>query len=189
MPRGEIQISLIQEIRSIHIIPTGDELVHGVVLDTSSRVMAGVFREAFPGVRVRPHDPVEDSERGIIAAVETALGTNADLVVVSGGSGGGRRHLPSLAPDCTHSALLTRFPEAVFSDIRGREGHLWCRIVVAPQDESLVMSVPGPHVEAVSAARAAARALQQGERDPLRLTQALIAGVLSTYPTARVARL
>ena len=161
------------------IIPTGDELARGWVKDTSSAVVASVLGRTFPNCEIRVCPPAGDREELIIAAVDDA---DADLVMVSGGSGGGSRHLAYLAPDVTHSALCRRFPGAATTDIWGPGGHLWCRLVAAEADGCLVLSLPGPHVEAVSAAGAVIEILARGESDLATLADGLALGVLRTYP-------
>jgi len=165
-----------------HILPTGDELVSGCVADTSSPAIASVLQTVFPWCHIRCLPPVRDSETHIISQIDRSLAAGIDLLVVSGGSGGGHRHLPELAMDLTHSALTRRFPEAAHRDIYGSSGHLWCRVVAAECDGALILSVPGPHVEAVSAIEAAVQALDRGRKDLADLAEALVQGVLQSYP-------
>ncbi len=169
-------------IRRAHILPTGDELVNGWVADTSSTAIASVLRSVFPWCDIQCLPPVRDSETRIVAQIDRSLATGIDLLVVSGGSGGGHRHLPELAMDLTHSALTGRFPEAAHRDIYGSSGHLWCRVVAAEYDGALILSVPGPHVGAVSAMEGAVRALVSDRRDLADLAEALVQGVLQSYP-------
>lgn len=145
------------------IIPTGDEILSGVVTDTDSPAVMAVLLEAFPQCAVQCLPPVRDSEDAIADRIEHCIQAHFDLVILIGGSGGGSACAPSLAPDVTHSALERCLPERASRELYGKNGHLWAKLVAGRRCGTLVMNVPGPHVEAVAAVRSAAACLSTAD--------------------------
>lgn len=136
------------------IIPTGDEIRQGVVLDTDSPMIRDVLTAARPGCDVTRAEPAADDEEAIAALVVAAVDDGFDLVVLVGGSGGGRRYSPTLARDVTHSALDRLLEPKCGSSLYGWNGHLWSRLVCGRRGKALVINVPGPYQEAKAAVEA-----------------------------------
>ena len=91
------------------IIPTGDELASGIIVDTDSpAVMAELLRLNGNAVILRAA-PVTDSEEAIIGSIRAFAEDGCDLIVLIGGSGGGHR--------ARHAALHPRVDCALY----GRE--------------------------------------------------------------------
>lgn len=81
------------------IIPTGDELASGIIVDTDSpAVMAELLRLNGNAVILRAA-PVTDSEEAIIGSIRAFAEDGCDLIVLIGGSGGGHRYSPTLGKD------------------------------------------------------------------------------------------
>ncbi len=165
-------------IKSAVIIPTGDEIASGIVLDTDSPEVMRQLLALEPTMAVSRRSPVRDEEDAIVCAVTDAART-ADLVVLIGGSGGGHRFDPALGRDFTHSALEQVLEGAISRRLFGKNGHLWCRLVCGRLDGAQVINLPGPVVEA----RAAMEAFcQTAEADPDAINRAMTRAVLATYP-------
>ena len=170
----------------IVLIPTGDEIADGVVIDTDSPAILAVILEVFPQCEVRRVPPPRDVEAAIMAAVDEAAATEPDLVLVIGGSGGGHRFVPSLAWDFTHSALAKCLPNAAVREIYGANGHLWSRLIAGRRQQGWIVNVPGPQAEAVAAARAALAYLCTGGNDAEVLVQRVADAVIAQYPAGSV---
>lgn len=169
-------------MHSAAIVPTGDELVAGIVVDTNGPAVRDIILRRFPDCDVLCCEPVPDSAAAI-GRIVRKLATGHDLVVVTGGSGGGGRCDRNLAEDCTHGALAACTQGPVSREIYGPNGHLWCNIVVGSCDGALVFNVPGPGVEAVAAAAAAIECLEDDvpvDRDFL--ADRIAEAVVNQYP-------
>lgn len=147
------------------IIPTGDEIRQGVVLDTDSPMIREVLTAARPGCDITRAEPVADDEETIAALVEAMADGGFGLIVLIGGSGGGRRHSPTLAHDVTHSALDKLLSPKYGSSLYGWNGHLWSRLVCGRRGDALVINVPGPYQEAKAAIEAFAGLWGPGGND------------------------
>jgi molybdopterin biosynthesis enzyme MoaB len=147
------------------IIPTGDEIRRGVVLDTDSPMIRGVLAAARPGCDIARAQPVADDEEAIAAFVGAMADDGLDLIVLIGGSGGGSRHSPTLARDVTHSALNRILSPKYGSSLYGWNGHLWSRLVCGRRGNALVINVPGPYQEAKAAIEAFAGLWGPGGND------------------------
>ena len=166
-------------IKSAVIIPTGDEIASGVVLDTDSPEVMRQLLALEPTMSVSRCAPVRDEEDAIVRAVAEVAQT-VDLVVLIGGSGGGHRFDPALGRDFTHTALEQVLEDVVSRRLFGKNGHLWCRLVCGRLGSTLVINLPGPFVEAKSAMEAFCQSIE--DDDPETINQAMIAAVMETYP-------
>ena len=165
-------------IKSAVIIPTGDEIASGVVLDTDSPEIMRQLLALEPAMAVSRRTPVRDEEETIAEALVRAA-KEADLVILIGGSGGGHRFDPALGRDFTHSALERVLEGAVSRRLFGTNGHLWCRLVCGRLGGALVINLPGPFVEAQAAMAAFCRT---ADLDPDSINEAMTRAVLATYP-------
>ena len=165
-------------IKSAVIIPTGDEIASGVVLDTDSPEIMRQLLALEPAMAVSRRAPVRDEEETIAEALVRAA-KEADLVILIGGSGGGHRFDPALGRDFTHSALERVLEGAVSRRLFGTNGHLWCRLVCGHLGGALVINLPGPFVEAQAAMAAFCRT---ADLDPDSINEAMTRAVLATYP-------
>ena len=166
----------------ISIIPTGDEILSGTVLDTNSPALMEIFLAHYPAADITRTKPVADNRAAIMLALERQ--TDCDLIVLIGGSGGGRRYDRELAEDMTHPVLEDMLSEKEVRRIYGPNGHLWSCLVAGYFGKTLVVNVPGPYVEAVAAGQALIRALADGKS--IRVLADMVAGaVLRQYPAAQ----
>ena len=138
-------------MKEVVIIPTGDEIIDGTVLDTNSPAIISSLLKMEPLCEIHRNAPVSDDLDAICAAVEVWIKRGVSLVVIIGGSGGGHRFSNTLSEDHTHNALESLLDEKVSREIWGKNGHLWCKLVCGKKGEALVINVPGPHVEAKAA--------------------------------------
>ena len=165
------------------ILPTGEEILSGVVLDTDSPEILQQLLRLEPACRVTRFRPLHDSQEEIASQLIRAA-READLVVLVGGSGGGHRFSPTLGRDFTHSALAELLPGGVSREIYGKNGHLWCKLVCGFLEGALVVNLPGPFVEARAAMEAFCGTYAERGADPAALNDAMARAVLDQYPAA-----
>jgi molybdopterin biosynthesis enzyme len=165
------------------IIPTGDEILNGTVVDTNSPAIMTLILERFPGCEVKRLTPAVDNENTIIKKIQRSFEEKADLIFIIGGSGGGHRFIPNAARDFTHTAILKIFPNSCYKEIYGKNGHMWSKLIVAKEDNSLIINVPGPYVEAVAAAKSALDSILAGITDPQILVERTSQVVSQQYPS------
>ncbi|MCI1944776.1 molybdopterin-binding protein [Clostridium luticellarii] len=169
-------------INSVVIIPTGNEVLSGVVTDTNSPAIMQLILEKYPGCEIKRVRPVSDNEDKIVEQLKKCIDENVDLVIFIGGSGGGHRYVSTLARDFTHSAIERCISEYKYKEIYGKNGHMWSKLVAARQGGTLVVNVPGPYVEAVEAARACIGCLTENEEELDVIVDRISSAVLSKYP-------
>ena len=164
------------------IIPTGNEIKDGTVLDTnSSAIMFSIISMA-PLCTVHRVKPVEDNQNEIYRAVEYWVNKGVDLVVVIGGSGGGHLYSSSLSKDYTHNALESLLDEKTSREIWGKNGHLWSKLVCGKKNGVLVINVPGPYTEAKAAIEAFCRIYSLFPNGLAEINTAMIQAVFAQYP-------
>ena len=164
------------------IIPTGGEIRDGTVLDTNSPAVISSLLCMAPLCTVHRITPVEDDQSAICRALEDWAVKGVDLVVLIGGSGGGRRYSSTLSEDYTHSALESMLEEKSSREIWGKNGHLWCKLLCGRKNGALVINLPGPHVEAKAAFEAFCSACQKTPNDLAEINKAMIQAVIAQYP-------
>lgn len=141
-------------MEEVVIIPTGDEIKKGIVLDTNSPAIMQLVLGYRPTCRIiRSVPPVDIKEE--IQKELRLWGKGDGIIFLTGGSGGGRVFDSDLAVDCTHAAVAELLGDSESIDIIGGNGHLFARIVVGRFEDKLVVTLPGPNAEALSGARAA----------------------------------
>ena len=150
-------------MRSVYILPTGDEIRNGTVLDLdSSEIMAQTVALA-PQAKVVRMAPALDEEERILEGIQEIMEEKPDLIVLIGGSGGGHPFSKSLGKDFTHTALEQYLSEFAEHKIYGKNGHLGTRLLCGKKDETVIINVPGPFVEAQAAYAAYLKALSEGK--------------------------
>lgn len=132
------------------IIPTGDEIKSGVVLDTDSPMIMQDLIKLNQNCYVLRVKPICDDERSIIEAINDYI-NDTDLIILIGGSGGGHRYSESLGKDFTHSALEHVLDEKYSTEIYGKNGHLWSKLYCGKIKNTMIINVPGPFDEAHAA--------------------------------------
>ncbi|MEA4893040.1 MAG: molybdopterin-binding protein [Peptococcaceae bacterium] len=162
------------------ILPTGQEICDGVVIDTDSPEVMQQLLRLNPMCQVERRAPVPDAENLIAEAIDQA--SEADLVILIGGSGGGRRYSSTLCKDYTHSAMELMLEDFSSREIYGKNGHLWCKLVCGRRKGALVINLPGPYDEAKAAMRAFLRSCEKGKPDLQAINQAMAEAVMEQYP-------
>ena len=168
-------------INKVVIIPTGDEILNGTVVDTNSPAIMSIILEKFPACEVKRVRPVIDDEENIIESIEIALEKNPELIILIGGTGGGHRYIATLAKDYTHCALIKILPEIVFKELYGSNGHLWSKLVCGRKNQTLVVNVPGPYAEATEAVRVLIKCIFDGIMDINYIINEIAAAVKKQY--------
>ena len=167
-------------VEKVVIIPTGDEVYNGLVLDTNSPALMEIVLEHYPQACVTRITPVIDNQAAICRTIQQYA--DSDLIIVIGGSGGGKKFDRDLAADETHVALDTLLSGKVVKEIYGFNGHLWSRLLVGRiQENCLVANVPGPYTEAVAAGRALLAAVALELELPA-IAGAVAEAVFAQYP-------
>ena len=162
------------------IIPTGDELIEGIILDTDSPMIMEQLLRINGNCKIMRHPPVSDRENLISQCILTnARGT--DLIVLVGGSGGGHRHSSTLGKDYTHSALEVLLEEKNTTELYGKNGHMWCKLLCGVIKNTLVINVPGPYQEAKAAIKAFCTAYEKNPKDLKQINLAMMKAVKEQY--------
>lgn len=169
-------------IESAMILPTGDEIREGIVLDSDSPMVMEALLEYNPNMLVERRPPLRDVEEEVLDAICRSVEAGIGLVVLIGGSGGGHRHVAHFRKDYTHSAMEKALPYRYTREIYGYNGHMWSKTVVGEREGTLVINVPGPYSEARASIQAFVETLRGEERDPQRLADAMAMAVLRQYP-------
>lgn len=138
-------------VNNVDIIPTGDEIADGIVLDTDSPMIKQHLLELNSNCIVRIRTAVKDIEKEIIQIISNCINDEPDLIVLIGGSGSGHIHSNILGVDCTHSGMETYLDICCATSLYGKNGHMWSRLVCGKKGNALIINVPGPYVEAEAA--------------------------------------
>jgi molybdopterin biosynthesis enzyme MoaB len=147
------------------IIPTGDEIKEGIVLDTDSPMIIQILLSINGKCNITRNEPLEDSENVIVDCVKYYVDQQVDLIVLIGGSGGGHRHSSTLGKDFTHSSLDLILNEKYSSEIYGKNGHMWSKLTCGLINTTMIINVPGPFQEAKSAMEAFKKTYEQSCKD------------------------
>lgn len=163
------------------IIPTGDELNAGIVLDTDSPMLMQALLAINGGAQITRLAPVVDKENLIIDVVKDVAKNGSDLIVMIGGSGGGHRYSNTLGKDYTHSSLEQILENKFAQEMYGKNGHMWCKLVIGKIEDTLVINVPGPFDEAKAAIGAFKTAYTNDESDLEGINKAMMEAVKAKY--------
>ena len=147
------------------IIPTGDEIREGIVLDTDSAAVMTALLSLDPCMEIHRLAPAADEEAAILETLRSQYKKGVDYIILTGGSGGGHRCSPTLGRDYTHTALETFLDEKNTAEIYGKNGHLWCRLILGRRRNTVIFNLPGPYREAEAAVRAFAEGSRKGLPD------------------------
>ena len=147
------------------IIPTGDELRAGIVLDTDSPMIMQVLLSMNGSCNITRNEPLLDSENIIIDCIKGYVLNKVDLIILIGGSGGGHRYSSTLGKDFTHSSLDMILEEKYFSELYGKNGHMWSKLICGTIGNTVVINVPGPYQEAKAAIEAFKKAYEKDNKD------------------------
>lgn len=165
----------------IMIIPTGDEICEGILIDTNSPKIMGRLIENYPAAFITRKNPVRDKKNLIVSAINQGVEENYQLILTIGGSGGGGKSTDSLADDYSHESILQLVSDHETIAIYGCNGHLWSKIVVASIDNSLIITLPGPQIEALAALDAAIDSLNKALTKK-EICKNVTDAVISKYP-------
>ncbi|MBD9220234.1 MAG: molybdopterin-binding protein [Clostridiales bacterium] len=136
------------------IIPTGDELAAGIVLDTDAPEIMKNLLAINGSAEVVRIAPVIDKEEAIVSKIKESAANGYDLIVLIGGSGGGHRFSTTLGKDYTHSSLDMILSDKQEGALYGKNGHMWSKLVIGKLGDTLVFNVPGPYEEATATIKA-----------------------------------
>jgi len=163
------------------IIPTGDELRTGIVLDTDSPMIMQVLLSMNGRCNITRNEPVEDIENSIIDCIKSYISQKLDLIILIGGSGGGHRYSTTLGKDFTHSSLDAILDEKYSTELYGKNGHMWSKIICGTVDNTIVINVPGPFQEARSAIEAFKNSYEENNRDLKQINLKMSEAVKAQY--------
>ena len=165
------------------ILPTGDEIQSGLVIDTDSPAIIARLLRLFPCLQITRAAPLPDSADAIHNAVNDWTAQGISLLILIGGSGGGSRFSSTLSADHTANTLSNMLTEQATKEIWGKNGHLWCKLVLGKHGQTLVLNLPGPYVEAVAAFDAFCETYQKHPTALGHIVTAMANAVLAQYPT------
>ena len=169
-------------MKTVYILPTGDEIKNGTVLDLDAPEIVRMTVKEYPECEVIRMCPLLDIEDTIFNKISEIAQREPDLIVLIGGSGGGHRFSKTLGKDFTHSALERYLDEYSSHEIYGKNGHMWSKLVCGKKGPTTIINVPGPFVEASAAFGAYLNALSQN-KDVNGISLAMAEAVLAQYPT------
>lgn len=141
-------------MKKVYIIPTGDEILNGIVRDLDSSAIMEMTVKVYPETKITRLCPIVDIEDNIASKIVEIAQLEPSLIVLIGGSGGGHRFSSTLGKDFTHSALEKILDEHASREIYGKNGHMWSKLVCGRIKDTLIVNVPGPYVEATAAFKA-----------------------------------
>ena len=150
-------------MNKIYIIPTGNEIKDGIVLDLDSGEIMTQILKKYPQAEITRICPLIDEENIIVNKLNKLIKNNPDLIVLIGGSGGGHRYSKSLGKDFTHSSLEMCVDEFYSREIYGKNGHMWSKLICGKKDNVTIINVPGPFVEASAAIKAFIYGIQKND--------------------------
>ncbi|MEA4892333.1 MAG: hypothetical protein VB085_07195 [Peptococcaceae bacterium] len=168
-------------MKTAYLLPTGNEIQNGIVLDLDTPELMIQLIRRFPQVQVTRLCPLLDDEEIILRQLEKLTPMQPDLIVLIGGSGGGHRFSKTLSRDFTHSALERFLDEHASREIYGKNGHLWCKLLCGKKGVTLVINVPGPFVEAKAAFSAFLESWSKGDSLEM-INSAMAQAVFAQYP-------
>lgn len=172
-------------MRTLCIIPTGDEIRDGIVQDLDSPEIMRQMLRYNPSAQVTRIAPVRDEEDRIFDTIRTVVGYRPDLVVLIGGSGGGHRHSSTLGKDYTHTAIANYLDTYSEHCIYGKNGHMWTRLLCGKKNGTVIINVPGPYEEAKAAFQAFLSSIEE-DADLERASRRMAQAVFEKYPTGAV---
>ena len=147
------------------IIPTGDELAAGIVLDTDSPAVMGQLLAVNPSAFVARTAPVIDKEENITNTIKGFAGEGYDLIILLGGSGGGHRYSSTLGKDYTHTSLDSILEDIHEGALYGKNGHMWSKLVIGRLGNAVVFNLPGPYEEACATIKSFKESYLKSEED------------------------
>jgi len=172
-------------ISKAYILPTGDEMREGVVLDTDSPMIMGELLRMNACCTITRMPPVIDEQGEIIGQIRALSDSGADLIILIGGSGGGHRHSPTLGRDFTHSGMEEILKDCFSTSLYGKNGHLWCKLVCGFLNKTLLINLPGPFVEAQAAIGAFRLTVMEHGLSPKYINERMAQAVKEQYPTEK----
>ena len=138
-------------ISSAVIIPTGDELKSGIILDTDSPMVMQELLSINSNLSIIRNEPLIDNEDIITDCINSYIEKEVDLIILSGGSGEGHKYSPILGKDFTHLSLDSLLNVKCSTELYGKNGHLWCKLICGIKNKTIVINLPGPYKEAKAA--------------------------------------
>lgn len=142
------------KLKKVFILPTGNELASGIVLDTDSPMILQRLLKEEPNCMVTRFPISADESGAIVSRIRQSVEQGADLVILIGGSGSGHLHSEILGKDCTGESMESLLEESTATALYGKNGHMWSRLVCGWIGSSLIVNVPGPFTEAQAACEA-----------------------------------
>lgn len=168
-------------IKKAVIIPTGDEIRSGVVIDTDSPMIMQELIKLNGNCNILRTEPICDEENSIINSIKNYASEDMDLIVLIGGSGGGHRYSKTLSKDYTHSSLELILDEKHSSEIYGKNGHMWSKLYCGKIGHTVVINVPGPYEEALAAIRAFCSSFQKDKENLKKINKSMMEAVKGQY--------
>lgn len=152
-------------LNKVVIIPTGDEIKEEIVLDTDSPMIMQELIKLNGNCSIFRSNPICDKEDKIIQSIRNFVSEEYDLIIIIGGSGGGHRYSTTLGKDYTHSSLEQILEEKYSSEIYGKNGHMWSKLLCGRIATTMVINVPGPYVEAQAAIKSFCSSYKSNKND------------------------
>lgn len=165
----------------VHILPTGDELRSGIILDTDSPMLLKHILKMNGNCAIKRFAPTADRLEDITEQIRISLVENPDLMILIGGSGSGHHYSEILGKDVTHAGMERLLTDFCSTELYGKNGHMWSKLICGKLDNTLMINVPGPYVEAEAVMKAFCLAVSRGIEKPKELNRMMVKAVTIQY--------
>jgi molybdopterin biosynthesis enzyme MoaB len=165
----------------VHILPTGDELRNGTVLDTDTPMLLTHLLNVNGNCTVKRFAPTADHLEALTSQIRGCLMEHPDLIILIGGSGSGHLYSEILGRDITHVSMESLLTDFCSTELYGKNGHLWSKLICGKSNNTLIMNVPGPYVEAEAAMKAFCLAVSHGIKNLKELNRTMAQAVIGEY--------
>ncbi|MGI6204194.1 MAG: molybdopterin-binding protein [Anaerovoracaceae bacterium] len=142
------------KLKEVFLIPTGDELASGIVIDTDSPMIIQKILKEEPNCRCVRLPVTPDDRDALAQRIRESAQQGADLIIIIGGSGSGHLHSELLGEDYTGETMESVLDKYTDTALYGKNGHMWSRLVCGRTGKALTVNVPGPNAEAAAVTEA-----------------------------------
>lgn len=139
-------------MNKVCILPTGEEILTGIVRDTDSPMIVAEILQRYPETEIERKKPLHDIQEDITESIIKS--TDADLIILIGGSGEGSKYSEILGHDFTHKSMENALDKYVATALYGKNGHMWSKLICGTISNTIIINLPGPYIEAKAALEA-----------------------------------
>ncbi|MCD6130541.1 MAG: competence/damage-inducible protein A [Candidatus Hydrothermae bacterium] len=149
-------------LKRVKVIPTGNEVVTEIIQDTNSPLIKREFEKL--GYEVNVSQPVEDDERAIANAIESAIYEGYGIIITTGGVGAEEKDKTVEATKKIDPGAATPYI-VYYNKGSGRHAKDGVKIGVGKVGEFLIINLPGPNEEVKECLDVLIPELEKGNHD------------------------